>query len=175
MVCEVPARPRLGPNLLPAWRKCRRKLWLPASSRLGLLPGGGSSHGILLAHMQAIRGLETTLGAAQTWGLNQDKQELGSQPLWSRLCCPSTPTLHSPHTRLGCAKHRLGAPNTSICGLALASLVLSTPQTLGRALLSSASLRLPQICSCPAPHPLPPSTPTPIVCTVLSTHLKPRN
>lgn len=56
VVCEVPARLGPSPHLLTAWRKCGRKLWLPASSRLGLLPDGGSSHGVLLAHVQAFRG-----------------------------------------------------------------------------------------------------------------------
>lgn len=32
VVCEVPAQPSPSLHLLPAWRKCERKLWLPLLS-----------------------------------------------------------------------------------------------------------------------------------------------
>lgn len=84
---EVPARPRLGPHLLTAWRKYGRKLWLPASSRLELLPRQWKQPQYTpCPHAGCQRGPGQPRVLLRPGTLAKISRNWGPGPFWSRLC-----------------------------------------------------------------------------------------
>lgn len=147
VVCEVPAQPSPSLHLLPAWRKCERKLWLPLLSA-----GPPSQSRVHSTHMQAI---SRDLGHLKYCSDPHPRNSIGVSPCVSSRNNRITSLALMGALRSGLDevhKHRTRVPNLLASGCL--SFLQSTPALLF-----------------PMPTPL-----IPVRTDFLpSTHFKPRN